>query len=205
MVFETGVLLKQAQEGDGVALGALLEHYRPYLLVLAHRYLDGRLQGRMDPADLVQVTFLEAHRDFRSFRGQDVSSVLAWLRNILRNNVASAHQRHLMAEKRSAKREVEIIGPTSSTENLGLAGLIPSETTSPSQRIMRDEAAARLAICVQRLPGAQAEAIRLRYMEGCTLKGIADRMGKSEMAVAGLLKRGLRALRLDILNESSAG
>jgi len=32
-------------------------------------------------------------------------------------------------------------------------------------------------------------------LEGMSLKNISDRMGKSEMAVAGLLKRGLQGLR----------
>jgi RNA polymerase sigma-70 factor (ECF subfamily) len=35
----------------------------------------------------------------------------------------------------------------------------------------------------------------MRYLEGQSLKQIADRMSKTEMAVAGLLKRGLQGLR----------
>ncbi len=145
---------------------------------------------------------MEAHRDFGAFRGDCVASLLAWLRNMLRNNVATIHQRHLFAQRRAASREVDVVVPTASSSNpLGLEGLIPSETTSPSQRMMRDEAAARLAICLERLPETQAEAIRLRYLEGMSLKEIAQRMGKTEMAVAGLLKRGLCSLRLDLLTD----
>jgi RNA polymerase sigma-70 factor (ECF subfamily) len=60
---------------------------------------------------------------------------------------------------------------------------------------MRDEAAVVLASCLDKIPETQREAIRMRYLEGMSLKSISDRTGKSEMAVAGLLKRGLRALR----------
>jgi RNA polymerase sigma-70 factor (ECF subfamily) len=45
------------------------------------------------------------------------------------------------------------------------------------------------------LPETQAEAIRLRYMEGLPLSEIVERTGKSDTAVAGLLKRGLQKLR----------
>jgi RNA polymerase sigma-70 factor (ECF subfamily) len=63
---------------------------------------------------------------------------------------------------------------------------------------MRDEAAASLAICLTHLPDTQSEAIRLRYLEGLPLRDIANKMKKTEMAVAGLLKRGLKSLRSDL-------
>ena len=60
---------------------------------------------------------------------------------------------------------------------------------------MKGERAVRLAIMLGKLPEVQREAIRLRYLEGRTLQQIAKSIGRSEMAVAGLLKRGLRSLR----------
>jgi len=61
-------LLHQAQSGNGSALGRLLEMYRNYLAVLARLQIGRRLQGKADPADLVQETFLRAHRECASFR-----------------------------------------------------------------------------------------------------------------------------------------
>lgn len=196
-------LLALAKKGERSALGSLLEHYRPYLLVLAQRYLDPRLQGRLDPADVVQVTFLEAQRDLESFRGEDIASMLAWLRNILRNNIASMHQHHLMTKKRSA--HLEAYSKTATEEGqVELVDLLPSETTSPSQRAMRDEVAAELAASLMKLPDTQKEALRLRYLEGWSLKRISDHLQKSEMAVAGLLKRGLQGLRQELIDEETS-
>ena len=195
-------LLDQALAGNADALGELLEHYRAYLTVLAQRYLDQRVRGRLDAADVVQITFLEAQRDLPSFRGHQIEELLGWLRHILRNNVASAHQKHIYTQKRSAGREV-VNSPTDSRP--AFTDLAPSETTSPSQRMMRDEAAVYLANCLDELPETQREALRLRYVEGRSLKEIADSMHKTEMAVAGLLKRGLKALRTRMLTDSSTG
>jgi RNA polymerase sigma-70 factor (ECF subfamily) len=195
-------LLVEALAGNRESLGRLLEDYRAYLMVLAQRYLDDRLRGRLDPADLVQLTFLEAQRDLPAFRGQHIEELLGWLRNILRHNVSSAHQKHLVAQKRSAGRERAV---PSDQSGPGLADLIPSETTSPSQRVMRDEAAVYLANCLQTLPETQREALRLRYVEGQSLKEISAAMSKSEMAVAGLLKRGLQSLREKMISDSSSG
>ena len=149
-------LLAEAQNGNAESLGTLLENYRAYLTVLAQRYLDPRLSGRLDPADVVQITFLEAQRDLASFRGHQIEELLGWLRNILRNNVSSAHQRHLFTQKRSAGREVSN-SPTDSRP--AITDLAPSETTSPSQRLMRDEAAVYLANCLGGLASHAARSV----------------------------------------------
>lgn len=198
MILESSSLLKQAQSGTVAAVGQLLEHFKPYLIVLAQRQLDERLRGRLDPMDVVQTTFLEAHRDFAQFEGDNIEALLAWLRQILKNNIASAHQTHLNTQKRSARLESNFVGVSPSGMNQDLGDVIPSESTSPSQRAMKNEVAASLAISMNRLPEFQAEAVRLRYLEGLSLAEISRRMGKSEVAVAGLLKRGLKGLRIEL-------
>ena len=203
MLFDSHEMLSLAKQGDESAKGELLNRFRPYLSVIARRHLDERLQSRLDSADVVQITFLEATRDFESFRGDTIESLLAWLRNILRNNVATAHQQHLAAQKRSARKEVKLrVSSESGGSSLGMQDIIPSEASSPSQRMMRDEASVVLATCLEQIPESQREAIRMRYLEGMSLKEIAERIEKSEMAVAGLLKRGLRALREEIASRN---
>ena len=61
-------LLRRARAGDSAALGELLELYQNYLLLLARVQIGRRLQSKVDAADLVQETFLEAHRHFAQFR-----------------------------------------------------------------------------------------------------------------------------------------
>jgi DNA-directed RNA polymerase specialized sigma24 family protein len=62
-------LLVLAQAGDTAALGEVLESFRAYLTLLARVQINRRLQKKVDPTDVVQDTFLEAHRDFGQFRG----------------------------------------------------------------------------------------------------------------------------------------
>jgi RNA polymerase sigma-70 factor (ECF subfamily) len=196
MLFDSQNKLIAAKQGDENARGELLNTFRPYLNVIAQRMLDDRIQGRLDFSDVVQATFLEASRDFHSFRGETVESFLAWLRNILKNNISTAHQEHLATQKRSARREVSMAAPAGDNgSEVQLANLLPAETSTPSQRLMRDEAAVVLANCLEQIPDTQRDAIRMRYLEGMSLKEISQKMDKSEMAVAGLLKRGLQGLR----------
>lgn len=205
MVFDSQRILELARAGDEAAKGELLERFRPYLNVLAQRHLNERLRGRLDFTDIVQTTFLEASRDFGAFRGDSVDALLAWLRNILRNNVHTAHQTHLGTQKRSARLETRIsIASECGGSSLGMEDVIPAETSTPSQRMMKSEAAAVLAGYLDRIPETQQNAIRLRYLEGFSLREISERMDKSEMAVAGLLKRGLRTLREVMAVEQSS-
>lgn len=192
----TTALVVASKAGNNEALGTLLLRYRGFLLMLAHRYLSEQLRRRVDPADIVQVTFLEAKRDLNAFRGDTPAEFAGWLRGMLKNNVASALSHHVMMQKRSTRKEVYAGGGDddgSSRQNW--IHQLPGGKTSPSGVAVRQEAVLAMMNALHELPETQAEAIRLRYMEGLPLKEIVERMGKSETAVAGLLKRGLQKLR----------
>lgn len=192
----TSQLVVASKAGNNEALGRLLEQYRGFLLMLAHRYLSERLRRRVDPADIVQLTYLEAKRDLPAFQGETPAEFAGWLRGMLKNNVATAVTRHVTTQKRSVNREIEPYSkPTGQDSVGGWIHQLPGSTTSPSGVAIREEAVIVLLEALHQLPETQAEAIRLRYMEGLPLAEIVERMGKSDTAVAGLLKRGLQRLR----------
>ena len=191
------LLLEQSRCGDRAALGQLLEHYRPYLLLLAQRRFDPRLQSRVDPSDLVQLTFMEAYRDLSAFRGATVGEFAAWLRVILQRNVLQALERHLDAQRRSLNREQK----ASASGHVRLMRELISDQSTPSRRAMRGETAVELASLLLLLPDDQAAAIRLRHLEGWSLQAMAAYLDRSESAVAGLIKRGLKKLRQEMNSE----
>src|SRR6059058_1854595 len=87
-------LLALARRGEGFSLGELLELYRGYLSLLARLQIGRRLQGKVDAADLVQETFLKAHRDLARFRGRTEAELVHWLRQILVANLAMQVRRY---------------------------------------------------------------------------------------------------------------
>jgi RNA polymerase sigma-70 factor (ECF subfamily) len=190
---DTIQLLRQARQGDEAALGRLLEQHRESLNRLAERQLQGRLAVRAGASDVVQQTFLEAHRCFGQFAGQGDAELLSWLRTILQHNIAGIIRDHALLQKRSVRREQSL------ADSHGGAASTPPEPaakqSTPSQRAMRSEDADRLERGLAALPEDQREAVRLRHLEGWPLDRIAEHMGRSAAATAGLIKRGMQALR----------
>src|SRR5438874_12025956 len=101
-------LLQEIRQGDPTALGRLLELYRHYLALLARLQIGQRLQGKVDASDLVQETFLEAHRNFAHFRGTSEGELVRWLRQILATNLADLLRRYLGTQGRDVRLEREI-------------------------------------------------------------------------------------------------
>src|SRR5438094_2271322 len=98
-------LLRLAQAQDVPARGRLLEMYRNYLTLLARLQIGRRLQGKLDAADLVQETFLKAHRDFVRFRGSTEAEWVSWLRQILAGNLAHELRRYYGTQRRDVRLE----------------------------------------------------------------------------------------------------
>ena len=63
------------------------------------------------------------------------------------------------------------------------------------QRLDRGEEAERLSQALTALPDDQREAVRLRHLEGWALADVARHLGRTPAATAGLIKRGMQALR----------
>lgn len=183
--------IELARCGDSAALGELLDEFRPYLRVLAQRMVDGRLAGRIDASDVVQQTFLSAVRKFPEFTGDSVDALIAWLVQIHEHNLIDMARRHIVAERRAVGRE---------ESELEADIIDPAELSSPSRRLMRGESAVKLAQALSRLPEDQAEAVRLRHLDGWPLAEIASRMRKTDTAVASLLYRGMKNLRAMLID-----
>jgi RNA polymerase sigma-70 factor (ECF subfamily) len=186
-------LLRQALQGDREVLGRLLEAQRAALHHLAERQLEGRVAARVDASDVIQQTFLEAYRSFPQFAGQDARELVAWLQSILDHNVAAVIRDHTLLQKRTVSRERSLDDSRSGA--VSLKQELEVGLSSPSQKAIRGEEGERLSQALTALPGDQREAVRLRHLEGWALADIAQHLGRTPAATAGLIKRGLQALR----------
>jgi RNA polymerase sigma-70 factor (ECF subfamily) len=187
-------LLARARSQGGSALGKLLEVYRHYLYLLARAQIGRQLQSRVDPSDLVQETFLAAHRDFARFRGTTEADLVAWLRQILAARLADQVRRHLKAKGRDARLECRLADELSQSSQALEKGLAARQST-PSDQAARRERAVLLAEALKTLPAEYEEVIVLRHLDGLSFADVAGRMGRSVDSVEKLWVRALARLR----------
>jgi RNA polymerase sigma-70 factor, ECF subfamily len=192
---ETEDRLEAARAGSREALGEALEACRAYLLKIAEQDLDPALRPKGGASDLVQQTFLEAQRDFDRFTGASEQELLAWLRHLLRNNLANFARDYREAGKRRIDREVALDRPDSSGSP---AQQVPADTTSPSGHAAAGERAELVRHALARLPEDYRRALALRYEEGRSFEEIARLMGRSPNAARKLWARAVELLEQEL-------
>jgi RNA polymerase sigma-70 factor (ECF subfamily) len=177
-----------------------LDRYRGYLCALARIQLAARpwLSPKLDASDLVQQTLLKAHAARDQFRGRSPEELIGWLRQILARTLANALRTFGQAKRDvGAERSLEADLDASRSR---LDAWLAADQTSPSERAGAAERVAALAAAVARIPDDQREVVLLKHCQGLSLAEIGERLGRTEAAVAGLLRRGLRRLR-DLMSE----
>ena len=171
-----------------------LEHYRDYLHLLSRVGVDARLRALADSSDVVQQTLLRAQERIGQFRGTSEAELLAWLRAILARQLADLGRRAGQVEWQK-RQSLEAALEQSSAR---LASWLADGRPSPGEQVQRREQLLRLAEALSRLPRDQRTAVELHHLEGCSVVEIGRRMGRSAGSVAGLLHRGLKALRAEL-------
>jgi len=187
-------LLGRARAGDDDARGSLLESHRDYLELLARIQLGLRLQGKADAADVVQETFLEAHRDLPSFRGSTAPEFAGWLRRALARNIANALRHFYGTQARDPRLEKELADDLDRSSQ-AIATMVAAPISTPSRQAARREDAVRLAEALQSLSPDYRTVLILRYIDGLTFPLVAERMNRSVDSVEKLWVRALAQLR----------
>jgi RNA polymerase sigma-70 factor (ECF subfamily) len=176
-----------------------LEWFRDQLRLLARAELDARLQGKIDPSDVVQQTLLEAYQARDQFRGKSEAELAAWLRRILAHNLADVVRCYGAAARDVAlERSLEASLAESASR---LDAWLADERSSPTQQVVRQEQLGRLYEALRQLPEEQRIAVEGKHLQGLSVDEISQQMGRTTAAVGGLLRRGLRRLRELLQNE----
>ena len=188
----TNLLLQRVAAGDQSSWGVLLTRHQARLRRMVAFRLDPRLQGRIDPADVVQEIYLAATRSLGEYLKEREIPFFLWLRGIANNKLLEVHRYHLGTPMRDARREVSLVrGPLPETTTAALAAQLLGRLTSPSQAAIRAEAKIRLQEALNAMDPTDREVLALRHFEHLTNAEAAQVLGIKETAAG---KRYLRAL-----------
>jgi RNA polymerase sigma-70 factor, ECF subfamily len=189
---ETNQLLEQAAQGDPQGLGTLLAKHGDRLRRMVALRMDRRLQGRIDPSDVIQEAYLEASVRLAEYLRDPSMPFFLWLRFLAGQKLVTLHRHHLGVQMRAVGQEVALCrGPLPEASSAALAAQLLGHDTRASEAAIRAELKVQVQEALNSMDALDREVLALRHFEQLSRAEIAQVLGVSE-AAAG--KRYIRAL-----------
>ena len=193
---ESEDLLRRAADGDRDAVAALFARHRDRLEQMVLLRLDRRLQSRLDPADVLQETYLEAARRIAEVARTPSTSVYVWLRFLAGQKLVDLTRHHLGSKMRDAGQEISLHrGALPQASSVSLAAQLLGRFTSPSRAAIRAETQLRVQEALNSLDPIDREVLALRHFELMTNGEVAQVLGLSKAAASNRYVRALKRLK----------
>jgi RNA polymerase sigma-70 factor (ECF subfamily) len=189
-------LIRRAAGGDAGALAELWRRHHGRLRRMVALRLDRRLQGRVDPSDVLQEAYLDlSDRVLDHARDRPIPAYL-WLRLVAGQRLMQVHRRHLGAAMRDAGREVSLHrGPLPPASSASLAAHLLGRVTSVSEAAVRAERRLQLQEALNAMDPTDREILALRHFEELTNGEVATLLGLTKTAASNRYIRALGRLR----------
>jgi RNA polymerase sigma-70 factor (ECF subfamily) len=193
---QTDDLLRRARAGDQGALAALFTHYRERLKRMVRLRLDRRLSGRVDASDVLQEAYLEVHKRFAEYAGQDELPFFLWLRLVTGQKLTDVHRHHLGAKMRDAGQEVSLYrGALPEATSASLAAHLLGKMTSATQAAIRAEHKLLVQEALNSMDPLDREVLVLRHFEHLSNDETALTLGLKKSAASQRYIRALKRLK----------
>jgi RNA polymerase sigma-70 factor, ECF subfamily len=184
MVHVDRALARRILGGDEAAFRELFDRFFPRL----YRFALARLPGDPDGArDVVQQTFCNAIERLDTYRGE--AALYTWFCQICRNVLADQFRR---SGRRSGR--VVLIEDQPDARAI-LESLAAPAADEPETGVLRAQLHRIIEATLDALPGHYGEALEWKYVEGLSVREIAERLKLGEKAAESLLTRARESFR----------
>lgn len=189
-------LLEAARRGDENALAVLVERHRERLERMVQLRMDRRLQGRVDPADVVQEAYLAVRGKFAQYQTDARLPFFLWLRLEVGQKLVDLHRFHLGTQMRDAGQEVSLHrGALPQVTSLSLAEHLLGKLTTASRAAMRAELKIRVQEALNSMDPHDREVLILRHFEELSNSEAAQVLGIKPSAAVNRYVRALKRLK----------
>jgi RNA polymerase sigma-70 factor (ECF subfamily) len=190
------VLLRRLRAGELHALGELFGTHRERLRRMVQLRLDRRLQGRVDPSDVLQEAYVDAACRLAEYSATPAMSPFLWLRFLTAQRLQALHRVHLGAKARDAGREVSLFnGALPAADSRSLAAQLLGRFTTPSRAAIRAEIQIRIQDALNAMDPVDREILALRHLEQLNNSETAAVLGIHKAAASNRYVRALRRLK----------
>ncbi len=175
------------------ALADLFMAHRRRLRLFVDLRLDRRLNGVVDPSDVLQEAFLVASKRLEEYVVDPRVPLFLWLRFITGQKLHDLHDLHLGVQKRDERRKVSMSpGAMPDASSAALAARLIHEGDSPSELAMEAEKRERVREAIDGMDPMDREILALRFYESLSSAEAARVLGIKEEAAR---KRYLRSMK----------
>ena len=189
-------LLRRICAGEQHALGELFRAHRERLRRMVQLRLDRRLQGRIDPSDVIQEAFVDATRRLAEYTADPAMPPFLWLRLLTAQRLITLHRIHLGVKGRDVGREVSLhSGPLPSANSRSLAAQLLGRLTTPSRAAIRAEIQIKIQDALNAMDPIDREILALRHFEELNNNETAAVLGLHKAAASNRYVRALRRLK----------
>ena len=193
---ETEDLLRRAEAGDQRALAELFEQHRERLRQMVRLRMDRRLQGRIDPSDVLQEAYLDFARRLPEYFKQPKMPFFLWLRFLTAQRLIDLHRQHLGAAIGDVGQEVSLYrGPLPQASSVSLAAQLLGRLTTASQAAIRAETQIRVQEALNRMDPIDREVLALRHFEMLSNEETAQVLGLKKAAASNRYIRALKRMK----------
>jgi RNA polymerase sigma-70 factor (ECF subfamily) len=174
-------LIRQIRQNDRSAFETLYDRYFPRVL----GYVRRRISNPADIEEVVQETFINIFTAIDSFRGE--APFAAWVLGVARRTVAGRFKKkqHPMVPLDTTDGE----DPSHDLASTQLLEPTPLQQYECTERLARLDSAAR-----DKLSDDQRQLVELHHLQNCSVREIAESLGRSEDAIKSNLYRARKLL-----------
>jgi RNA polymerase sigma-70 factor (ECF subfamily) len=197
--------LRRAADGDDQSWRLLLDEHHGRLRRMVELRLDPRLQGRLDPSDVLQEAYVDAAGRLGEYVGDPRLPFYLWLRQVVSDRLLRLYRHHVGIQKRDPGREVDLAARgIAGASSAVLAAALVSPGDRPSEAAMRAELRQRLEAVLEQMDPLDREVLALRHFEQLGRAESARVLGLTEAAAGKRYVRALSRLR-HLLGETPGG
>jgi RNA polymerase sigma-70 factor (ECF subfamily) len=189
-------LLDAACQGDDSALAILIERHRDRLEHMVQLRMDRRLQGRVEPADVVREAYRMLPGKLPQYCADPKLPFFLWLRLEVGQKLVDVHRLHLGTQMPDAGQEVSLQrGPLPPVASLLLAEQLLGKLTTASPAAVRAELKVRVQEALNTMDSQDREVLILRHFEELSNAEAAQVLGIRPSAAVNRYVRALKRLK----------
>jgi RNA polymerase sigma-70 factor, ECF subfamily len=173
-------LVRRMRGGDERAFDEFFDAYYPRL----YRFAAARIRHADAAEDIAQATLVLAIRKAGTWRGE--AALLTWLCTLCRHEISAYCRRH-------DYREVTMLDDL--PEVRAQLEALAARMEGPQQDLERQDLARLVQLTLDYLPARYGDVLEWKYLQGLTMREIAERLDTTTKAVESLLTRAREAFR----------